>query len=119
MVRTTNQCLLRFLLLPAMLTFLFSFLVTMAQAQEKKIQGTVKDAIGSPVPSVTVAVKGTTVSTVTAEDGSFTINAKQGDALVFSAVSFETTETKIGSASTYDLVLTNTSTVLSDVVVVG
>ena len=54
------------------------------QAQQRQISGTVKDAKGSPLASVTVAVKGNPASAITAEDGSFTISAKDGDVLVFS-----------------------------------
>ena len=68
--------------------------------------GTVKDAKGSPVALVTVAVKGGSATTSTADDGSFTIAAKDGDVLVFSSVSFETTEVKVTSASSYAVVLT-------------
>ncbi|HEY6505148.1 MAG TPA: SusC/RagA family TonB-linked outer membrane protein [Chitinophagaceae bacterium] len=120
MVRITNQCLFRFRVLPAMLTVFFSlFIMLAAQGQEKQIQGTVKDAKGAPVPSVTVTVKGTQVSTSTGDNGSFTINAKDGDVLVLSAVSFETTEMKVSPSATYAVVLVSSSVTLGDVVVVG
>src|SRR6185436_2339785 len=89
------------------------------QAQQRQISGTVKDAKGNPVASASVIVKGSKASAVTAEDGSFTISAKDGDVLIFSAVSFETTEVKVGAGSSYPVVLNATSVVLTDVVVVG
>ena len=89
------------------------------QAQQRQISGTVKDAKGLPVASVTVAVKGGGASTITAEDGSFKISAKDDDILVFSAISFETNEIKVTSSSSYNVMLTSTSVVLTDVVVVG
>ena len=101
------------------LTFLFSLIVLATQAQQRQISGTVKDEKGSPVASVTVSVKGSQASAITNEDGSFTISAKEGDVLVFSAVSFQTTEVNITSASSYTIVLTPTSVTLTDVVVVG
>lgn len=106
-------------MLPVVLTFFFLLPVLIVQAQQRQISGTVKDAKGSPVASVTVAVKGSPASSITTEDGSFTISAKDGDILVFSAVSFETTEVKVTSASSYAVVLTANAVVLSDVVVVG
>ena len=118
-MRKLNQRSRRFAVLPLLLTFLFSFALSAAQAQQRQISGTVKDAKGNPLASVTVAVKGSKASAVTAEDGSFTLSAKDGDILVFSAVSFETTEVKIGAASSYPVVLNATSVVLTDVVVVG
>jgi iron complex outermembrane receptor protein len=90
------------------------------QAQQRQITGTVKDAKGSPLASVTIAVKGTPASAITAEDGSFTISAKDGDVLVFSSVSFETAEVKVTSASSsYAVVLNTSAVVMTDVVVVG
>ncbi len=88
-MRTLNQQLLFFRVLPAMLTIFLSLFLLVAQAQQKQVRGIVKDAKGSPVPSATVSIKGTRVSAITAADGSFTINAKEGDVLVFTAVSFE------------------------------
>src|SRR5215203_2746650 len=118
-MRKLNQRLHFFRLLPVLLTFLFLQTMLIVQAQQRQITGTVKDAKGSPVASVTVAVKGSPASAITGEDGSFTISAKDGDILVFSSVSFETTEVKVTSASSYAVVLTTNAVVLSDVVVVG
>jgi TonB-dependent starch-binding outer membrane protein SusC len=118
-MRELNQRLVFFRVLPVLLTFFFSLMMLAMQAQQRQISGTVKDAKGSPVPSVTVANKGSKTSTITAEDGSFTISAKDGDVLVLSAVSFETTEVRVTSSSSYSVVLTTTSVVLTDVVVVG
>jgi TonB-linked SusC/RagA family outer membrane protein len=114
-----NQRLVFFRVLSLLLTFFFLLPMLIVQAQQRQITGTVKDAKGSPIASVTVAVKGSPTSAITGEDGSFTISAKDGDVLVFSSVSFETTEVKITSASSYAVVLTTNAVVLSDVVVVG
>ena len=105
--------------IPVLLTFFFLLPMLVVQAQQRQITGTVKDTKGTPVASVTVAVKGSPGTTLTADDGSFTISAKDGDILVFSAVSFESTELKVTSVSSYAVVLTNNTVVLSDVVVVG
>jgi iron complex outermembrane receptor protein len=114
-----NQRLVFFRVLPALLTFFFSLMMLVVQAQQRPISGTVTDGKGTPVASATVAVKGGKTSTLTADNGSFTISAKDGDVLVFSAISFETTEVKITSESSYSVTLNATSVVLSDVVVVG
>jgi iron complex outermembrane receptor protein len=89
------------------------------QAQHKEIRGTVKDTKGSPVPGATVTVKGTQVFAISANDGSFTVSAKESDVLVFTAVSFETIEVKVTSSASYDIALAGSSLTLSDVVVVG
>ena len=100
-------------------TFLFLLLMLGVQAQQRQITGTVKDAKGSPVTAVTVAVKGSKASTFTAEDGSFTISAKNGDVLVFTAISFEATEITVAESSSYAITLNTSSVLLTDVVVVG
>jgi iron complex outermembrane receptor protein len=114
-----NQRLVFFRVLPALLTFFFSLVMLVVQAQQKQISGTVTDGKGSPVASATVAVKGSKTSTLTADNGSFTISAKDGDVLVFSAISFETTEVKVTSESSYSVIMNATTVLLSDVVVVG
>lgn len=118
-MRMLNQRLLFFRVLPVLLTFFLSFFMLLAQAQQKQIKGTIKDAKGTPVPSATVSIKGTRLSTVSAADGSYIINAKDGDVLVFTAVSFEATEVTVGSSSSYDISLVASSVTLGDVVVVG
>jgi len=118
-MRKLNQRLHFFRGLPVLLTFFFLQTTLVVQAQQRQITGTVKDAKGAPVALVTVAVKGSPISAITGDDGSFTISAKDGDVLVFSSVSFETSEVKVTSASSYAVVLTTNAVVLSDVVVVG
>lgn len=55
------------------------------------INGKVTDAGGSPLPGVTVQVKGTSQGTTTDGDGKFTLpKVKIGEVLVFSSVGFET-----------------------------
>lgn len=106
-------------MVPAILAFFFSVIMLTTQAQQRQISGIVKDEKSSPVALVTVSVKGTQTSTITGEDGSFIISVKDGDVLVFSSVSFQSTEVKITSASSYSVVLIPTSVTLTDVVVVG
>jgi iron complex outermembrane receptor protein len=119
MMRTLKQRLSFFRVLPVILTAVLSLVMLAAQAQQKQVLGTVKDAKGDPVPAVTVNIKGTKFSSVTDANGSFSIYTKEGDVLVFSAVSFETTELKITAASSYDVVLAASAVTLTDVVVVG
>ena len=53
---------------------------------------------------VTVHVKGTSIGTVTSEDGSFTINAAPGATLEFSAIGFTSFETKVGSTTEFKMI---------------
>ena len=59
-----------------------------ASAFAQQVKGTVKDAAGTPVVGAAVVVEGTTVGTTTATDGSFTINATEGQSLVVSYIGY-------------------------------
>ncbi|MBS1511318.1 MAG: SusC/RagA family TonB-linked outer membrane protein [Bacteroidetes bacterium] len=88
-------------------------------AQTKSVTGVVKDSKGEPVPNATVIVKGSKTGVATAANGTFTINAAPGATLLISAVNYDAAQIKIGTETSYTVVLTERQTVLSDVVVVG
>lgn len=95
-------------------------IVTSAVAQDKLVTGKVTDLKdGKPISGASVLVKGTSVGTQTAEDGSFKLNAPaSATTLVVSFVGYTTQELQIGSGNlTISLVQFNSS--LSDVVVVA
>jgi len=74
----------------------------------------------TPVPGVTVVVKGTTTGTTTDVDGKYSIDIKtNNDILVFSAVGFLTQEKIVGNASMVDITLSTDQKTLDEVVVVG
>lgn len=74
----------------------------------------------SPIPGVTVVVKGTTNGTTTDAEGKFQIQIKsESDVLVFSAVGFVTQEKQVGNASIIDVALGSDQKTLDEVVVVG
>ena len=59
----------------------------LAAAQERTISGTVTNAEdASPLPRVTVQVKGSNVGTTTNDQGAFTIRASDNQTLVVSAI---------------------------------
>ena len=74
----------RFTVLLTFLVFVFSGLL----AQDVQITGNVTSSVdGTPLPGVSVVVKGTTVGTVTNLDGDYKINVPQdAETLVFSFV---------------------------------
>ncbi len=90
-----------------------------AVAQDRMTQGKVSDASNRPLAGVTVTVKGKKTATTTDENGAFSINAKEGDILVFSSVGFGDVEEKAGSGKGVNIVLRQSSTSLNEVVVVG
>ncbi|MFT3935516.1 MAG: SusC/RagA family TonB-linked outer membrane protein [Chitinophagaceae bacterium] len=59
---------------------LLLLLSSVAMAQTRVISGTIKDSkTGNPLPSVTVKVKGKSISTITSSDGGFSLNAPAGE----------------------------------------
>ncbi|MBW1657780.1 SusC/RagA family TonB-linked outer membrane protein [Flavobacterium quisquiliarum] len=86
-------------------------------AQVKKIVGTVSGTTG-PIPGVNVIVKGTANGVQTDFDGKYSINAKEGDVLVFSFVGMENSVVKIGNSNTINVSMQD-GVNLNEVVVVG
>lgn len=89
------------------------------QAQTQDVSGRVTDQKdGSPLPGVTVTVKGTNVSTATAADGTFTLKVPAGaKTLVISSVGYGIKEVAVGANLSIALATGDNS--LSEVVVVG
>lgn len=87
---------------------------------QRTINGTVTDESGSPLPNVSVVVRGTTTGTITNEEGKYTLtlpaNAK---ALVFSTINKSPVERSIGTGSTIDAILKDEDKSLQEVVVTG
>ncbi len=52
-------------------------------AQTKQITGKVIGDDSSPIPGVSVAVKGTTIGTITNADGVFALNVPEDEVLIF------------------------------------
>ena len=99
-----------------LLVFLWSLT---AMAQEALVSGKVTDGSdGSPLPGVTVSIKGTTTGTITNIDGQYQINSKNGDVLVFSFIGMKTKEQPVTGAK-LDAVMGAENKELEDVVVVG
>ena len=76
-----------------MIALALLFLVPIASIAQKAITGHVLNKIDqTPVPGITVTVKGTHIGTSTAVDGGFVIKAKDGDVLVISGIGIQKTE---------------------------
>ncbi|MGN6247415.1 MAG: carboxypeptidase-like regulatory domain-containing protein, partial [Ginsengibacter sp.] len=109
MKRKTKQLLLFF-------TLFFS--VTIANAQEKQVTGTVKDINGAPVPNASYIVKGTTKGGITDANGHFSVSVKSsGAVLVFSSVNYESKEVPVDQNTTLDVILQPAVSSLNEVVV--
>jgi TonB-linked SusC/RagA family outer membrane protein len=101
------------------LLLLMSFTIAQLLAQTAKLTGKVVDAAtNEPLVGVTVLVKATKKGASTAVNGTYTINAKEGDALEVSYIGYNTIETKASNNALIKLTATAGSN-LQDVVVVG
>lgn len=98
---------------------LLSIITFSMQAQEKTVSGTVQDENNVPLPGVNILIKGTTQGTQSDFDGNFSIQAEEGDVLIFSYVGTKTIEKTVGEENTYDVVMESDSAELDEVVLVG
>jgi TonB-dependent SusC/RagA subfamily outer membrane receptor len=108
----------RFILLLA--TCMILGLSSFAQ-QTRTVTGVVKSQSDQvTIPGVSVLVKGTQRGTVTDLDGSFSVQASDGDVLVISFVGYETKEVAIqNGTSQLEITLNSSLSDLNEVVVIG
>ncbi|WP_276502233.1 SusC/RagA family TonB-linked outer membrane protein [Terrimonas pollutisoli] len=91
-----------------------------AFAQQKKVEGKVTGPDGNPVFGATVSVKGTTISTTTATDGSYSITLPANSSvLVVSYVGNQPVELDVSGKSVADVTMQLQSASLDEVVVIG
>jgi len=90
---------------------------TFVPSKQLTANGVVLDATGEPAIGATVMVKGTANGTVTDFDGNFSIDAKEGDILVFSYVGYQTQELRAGESM--KIAMREDNELLDEVVVVG
>ncbi|MCU0468374.1 MAG: TonB-dependent receptor [Arcicella sp.] len=90
-------------------------------AQDRRITGKVVSAVdGSPLPGVSVQVKGTNKGTSTDATGSYAINVPSGKASIeVRSVGFLTQSFEVGSQSVINISLVESDNSLGEVVVVG
>ena len=101
-----------------LLVFLLTLVSQVALAyQQNTITGTVTDSDGLPIPGVNVIVKGTDNGVQTDFDGVYSIDATEGDILVFSFMGLKTAEYPVSNVSTIDVTLEEDASQLSEVVV--
>lgn len=86
----------------------------------QKVQGTVTDDKGGPLPGVSVRVKGTDVGMLTDVNGKYAFNNIDGaGTLVFSFIGYTTQEVPINNREMIDIKLAESQKALNEVVVVG
>lgn len=88
--------------------------------ENKTITGKVTDSQSTPLPGVTVVVKGTTNGTITDFDGNFTLGNVPADAtIVFSFVGMKTQEFAVAGETVFNVTLTEDAIGIEEVVAVG
>lgn len=98
------------------LTLLAMLIVQVSFAQEKTVTGMVTDDDGLPLLGVTIIIEGTSTGTTTDFDGNYSIQAEEGQILIFSYIGYETERFTVGSSNTVNITMSSGS-VLSEVVV--
>ncbi|MFA9391578.1 MAG: SusC/RagA family TonB-linked outer membrane protein [Prolixibacteraceae bacterium] len=105
--------------------FSIIFSVTSSYAQTvanggKVVSGKVTDAKGDVIPGTTVVVKGTSVGTITDQEGEYSIQMPSGSStLIFSFIGMASQEVAVSSSNKVNIVLKSTDLGLDEVVVVG
>ena len=90
----------------------------MAQPTARPVTGLVTSATDqSPLPGVTVLVKGTTTGSTTGSNGRYTLPAAPGAVLVFSFIGYAPQERTVGADGGVDVALKESTTGLDEVVV--
>src|SRR6266487_3336471 len=88
---------------------------------QKTVSGKIVDSKdNSPLPGISVTVKGTGTGTQTKADGSFSLSVPaNANTLVISSVGYGTQEVNVTSLTTVDVSLVASTASLNEVVVVG
>jgi TonB-linked SusC/RagA family outer membrane protein len=84
--------------------------------QQSEVNGTVTDTEGMPLVGVSIQVESASWGTITDLDGSFSIQAKSDDVLMFSMVGFKSLSISIAGRTSLNVQLEEDVTVLGEVV---
>ena len=103
-----------------LVSFMLAILATTALfAQNRTVTGRVVDQNGEGVISASVMEKGTTNGTVTDFDGNYSITVRPGATLEFTSIGYATQEVVVGAQSVINVTMSEDTTFLDEVVVVG
>jgi TonB-dependent starch-binding outer membrane protein SusC len=91
----------------------------LTDAPTPPVRGIVLDAGGEPLPRVTIAVKGSSISVISDDNGRFTIQANLGDILVLSSVGYEKQEIKIKENTSFNITMKRSVQAMDEMVLIG
>ncbi|PQJ80947.1 SusC/RagA family TonB-linked outer membrane protein [Polaribacter porphyrae] len=84
---------------------------------QKKITGSITDTNSQPIGGVSVLIKGTNKGVASDFDGNYSINAKEGDVLIFQSLGFQTREIRVTTSTIINVVLSESSENLEGIVI--
>lgn len=91
-----------------------------SQQQKRTITGVIKDNTGEPIIGANVVIAGTTQGTITDIDGNFSLaDVSDNDKLNVSYIGYLSKEIKVGGTSVFNIILSEDTQKLEEVVVVG
>lgn len=94
--------------------------ITLMAQDSFSITGTVVSATdSSPIPGVSIIIKGTSKGASSDFDGNFVLDVKQGDVLTFSFLGFKTQAVTVANNQALAISLVEDTSVLDEVVVIG
>ena len=91
----------------------------LAVQQQNIVKGYVTDSQGQPLPGVTIIIEGTTRGVITDIDGTYSINAKPADKLIFSFVGMENQIVDVNSRTIINVVMSEKVDELEEVTIVA
>lgn len=88
--------------------------------QQKSVSGKVTDSSGSPLPGVSVVVKGTTIGNITDANGNYSLsNISENATLQFSFVGMKAQEIPVGGKTSINVTLDEDAIGIEEVVAIG
>lgn len=90
-----------------------------ANPEKNSIKGVITDPSGQPLPGATVTIEGTTRGVITDVDGSFSIDAKPGEKLIFSFIGMESQTIEVVAQSVINVQMKDKTDELETVTVVA
>ena len=105
-----------------LLSFVVLFFLVTAAATAQTVSGRVtSNTDGTPLPGVSVLIKGSTSGTTTDADGRYSLNVSdfQNTILTFSFIGFKTQEVPLNNRTSVDVVMEEDVTLFDEVVVIG
>ncbi|PKA99747.1 TonB-linked SusC/RagA family outer membrane protein [Flavobacteriaceae bacterium MAR_2009_75] len=93
--------------------------LTSALMAQNQVTGVVSDVAGTPIPGVSIMIKGTSTGTVTDFDGNFDISINSGQVLIFNYLGFKAQEITYDNQTNLEVILEEDTAKLDEVVVIG